>query len=93
MNSLIGGGIALVLGLVFLIIWHGSFFEVLKGVVPLLLIMSGALAAYLGIEEIKDKPTSGNTNDDAASLKNEVESLKEEIRELKGEKSKETDAE
>jgi hypothetical protein len=93
MNSLIGGAIALVLGLVFLIIWHGSFFEVIKGVLPVLFIMGGGLAAYLGYEEIKDKTASANANEDAANLKNEVESLKEEIRELKGEKTKSADAE
>jgi hypothetical protein len=93
MNTAIGGAIALVLGLVFLIVWHGSFFEVLKGIVPVLLIMGGGLAAYLGYEEIKDKSASGNTNEDTASLKNEVESLKEEIRELKGEKTKSVDGE
>jgi hypothetical protein len=93
MNTAIGGAIALVLGLVFLIVWHGSFFEVLKGIVPVLLIMGGGLAAYLGYEEIKDKSASGNTNEDTASLKDEVESLKEEIRELKGEKTKSVDAE
>jgi hypothetical protein len=93
MNTAIGGAIALVLGLVFLIVWHGSFFEVLKGIVPVLLIMGGGLAAYLGYEEIKDKSASGNTNEDTINLKNEVETLKEEIRELKGEKAKSADEE
>ncbi len=93
MNSLIGGAIALVLGIVFLIVWFGSFIEVVRGVLPLLFIMGGGLAAYLGIEEVKDKSSSGNTNEDTASLKNEVETLKEEIRELKGEKVKSEDAE
>jgi hypothetical protein len=93
MNSLIGGAIALVLGLVFLIVWFGSFIEVIRGVLPLLFIMGGGLAAYLGYEEIKDKTTSGSSNEDTDSLKNEVESLKEELRELKGEKTKSVDAE
>ena len=93
MNSLIGGGIALILGIVFLIVWFGSFIEVVRGVLPLLFIIGGGLAAYLGIEEIKDKTASGNTNEDTASLKSEVESLKEELRELKGEKAKSADAE
>ncbi|MBN1905151.1 MAG: hypothetical protein JW927_08655 [Deltaproteobacteria bacterium] len=93
MNSLIGGAIALILGIVFLIVWFGSFVEILRGVLPLLFIMGGGLAAYLGIEEIKDKSTSEKTDEDAASLKNEVESLKEELRELKGEKTKSGEAE
>jgi hypothetical protein len=93
MNSLIGGAIASVLGLVFLIVWFGSFLDVLRGVLPLLFIMGGGLAAYLGYEEIKDKTASANSNEETASLKSEVESLKEELRELKGEKDKSVDAE
>ncbi|MBN2396489.1 MAG: hypothetical protein JXC36_08535 [Candidatus Atribacteria bacterium] len=88
MASLIGGLIAFLLGLIFLIIWRYSFWEVLKGTLPILFILGGALAAYLGYEEIKDKTTSTSSNDEKDELKSEVESLKEEIRELKGEKSK-----
>jgi hypothetical protein len=56
MASLIGGLIALVLGLVLLIFWRGSFLEVVMGTLPILLILGGALAAYLGLEEVKIKP-------------------------------------
>jgi cell division protein FtsB len=92
MASLIGGLVALFLGLGLLIIWRWSFLEVVMGTLPILLILGGALAAYLGYEEVKDKTASGSSNDEAASLKNEVESLKEEIRELKGEKAKSEEA-
>lgn len=87
MTSLIGGIIASLLGLIFLIIWFGSFWEVLKGILPVLFIMGGALAAYLGYEEIKDKTTPDGTDDESIELKSEVESLKEELRELKGDKA------
>ncbi|NLD39152.1 MAG: hypothetical protein GX654_20015 [Desulfatiglans sp.] len=93
MASLIGGLIALVLGLVLLIFWRGSFLEVVMGTLPILLILGGALAAYLGLEEVKDKTASDGTNEEAATLKNEVESLKEELRELKGEKAKSDEVE
>ena len=93
MMSLVGGVIALVLGVVFLIIWRCSFWEVLKGTLPVLFIMGGALAAYLGYEEIKDKTASDSTEDEKDELKTEVESLKEELRELKGEKEKSGDDE
>ena len=88
MISLVGGIIASLLGLIFLIAWRCSFWEVLKGTLPILFILGGALAAYLGYEEIKDKTTSGSTDDENVELKNEVESLKEELKELKGEKTK-----
>lgn len=87
MASLIGGIIASLLGLIFLIAWRCSFWEVLKGTLPILFILGGALAAYLGYEEIKDKTTPDSTDDENIELKNEVESLKEEIRELKGGKT------
>jgi hypothetical protein len=45
------------------------------------------LATYLGIEEIKDKTSSEDFDDDSSGLKNEVENLKEEIKELKEEKA------
>ena len=59
----------------------------------MLFIMGGALAAYLGYEEIKDKTASESADDEKNDLKNEVESLKEELRELKGEKEKTSDDE
>ncbi len=94
MMSLIGGVIALVLGVVLLIAWFGSFLEVLMGILPILLILGGALAAYLGYEEVKDNTTaSGSPDDEKVELKNEVENLKEELRELKGEKPKTSDSE
>ena len=93
MMSLIGGVIALVLGVVLLIAWFGSFLVVLMGILPILLILGGALAAYLGYEEVKDKTESGSSDDEKVELKNEVESLKEELRELKGEKPKTSDSE
>lgn len=89
MVSLIGGVAALVLGIVFIIFWFKSFLVVLMGTLPVLFILGGALAAYLGYEELKDKTSSEIPDDDTASLKNEVENLKEEIRELKGEKKTE----
>ena len=93
MMSLIGGVIALVLGVVLLIAWFGSFLKVIMGVLPILLILGGALAAYLGYEEVKDKTESSGSEDEKAELKNEVESLKEELRELKGEKANTGDSE
>jgi hypothetical protein len=87
MISLIGGIIASLLGLIFLILWCGSFWVVLKGTLPILFILGGALAAYLGYEEIKDKTATSGTDEENTELKSEVESLKEELRELKGEKA------
>ncbi len=83
----LGGGVAaLVLGLMGIIIWWKEFFIVLAGSIPLMLIMGGALAAYLGMEEIKDKKEAEPFESQESKLKEEVETLKKEIEELKEEK-------
>jgi hypothetical protein len=85
----LGGGIAaLVLGIIGIILWWEEFLQLLMGGVPIILIMGGALAAYLGFEEIKDKKSSEtfSTSESEEDLKQEVENLKQELKELKGEK-------
>lgn len=86
MAALAGGLVALVLGIIGIIIWWSEFIGILTGAVPAMLILGGALAAYLGYEEIKDKKAAETYDDSASDLKGEVESLKEEIRGLKDEK-------
>jgi len=90
MMALVGGLAALVLGIIGIIAWWGYFLKALMAGVPALLILGGALAAYLGMEEIKDKKASegfeGNREED---LKQEVESLKQEIQSLKSEEEEE----
>jgi disulfide bond formation protein DsbB len=53
MKILLGGIAALVLGVIGLIIWFFDFLMILKGLVPIALILGGALAIYLGIEDVK----------------------------------------
>lgn len=86
MTALAGGIVALILGIIGLIVWWGSFLILLKGGIPVILILGGALATYLGVEELKDKRASEDFDTESADLKNEVASLKEEIQELKDEK-------
>ncbi|MFH1488517.1 MAG: hypothetical protein ABII06_06400 [Pseudomonadota bacterium] len=93
MMALAGGLIALILGIIGIIVWWGFFIKALMAGVPVMLILGGALATYLGIEEIKDKKASENFESDPGDLKHEVENLKEEIKELKGEKKTSTEEE
>ena len=72
MMSLIGGIVALILGIIFIIYWWGSFIDVLMGTLPALFILGGALATYLGIEELKDKSSSDKFDDDTSDLKDEA---------------------
>jgi hypothetical protein len=89
MAALAGGLAALILGIIGIILWWGHFLDLLMGGVPVMLILGGALAGYLGYEEIKDKKAAESFEDTGPDLKNEVESLKEEVKELKEDKGKE----
>ncbi len=94
MKTLIGGAIAAALGLVGLVIWWGQFLMVLAGIIPAMLLLGGALAVYLGFDELKDswnadetaEASSGNAeSEDVEQYKKEIDDLKEEIQTLKKE--------
>ena len=87
MMALAGGLISLIVGIILIIFWWGYFIKALMAGVPAMLILGGALATYLGIEEIKDRKAAENFDTDASDLKHEVETLKEEIKGLKEEKA------
>ncbi len=98
MTALIGGLIALALGLIGLGMWWRDFLNLLAGGVPLLLLLGGALAVYLGFEETKDKffkkaetPADEPPKVPEAEVeeyKAEVEKLKAEMESLKKKKEK-----
>jgi hypothetical protein len=58
MKILLGGIVALILGFIGLVAWWSEFFRVVKGVIPIILVLGGALAVYLGIEDIKTASVS-----------------------------------
>jgi hypothetical protein len=87
MAALFGGVVSLVLGIIGIIIFWGYFVKALAAGIPVLLILGGALATYLGIEEWKDKKNAEKFEEepDAGELKKEVEDLKKEVKDLKKE--------
>jgi hypothetical protein len=87
MAALFGGLISLVLGVIGIIVWWGYFVRALAAGIPALLILGGALATYLGIEEWKDKKSAQNFDEEAdtSKLKDEVKSLKKDVQDLKKE--------
>ncbi len=54
MKTLIGGAIAVLLGVIGLAVWLGQFLQLLAGVIPPILLLGGGLALYLGFDELKD---------------------------------------
>ena len=83
MTALLGGLVALILGIIGIIFWWSYFIKALMAGVPIMLILGGALATYLGMEEIKDKKAAESFDTEKDDLKREVDTLKEEIKGLK----------
>lgn len=75
----LGGGVAaLVLGIIGIIFWWGYFIDLLMGAIPLMLILGGGLATYLGVEEIRDKMSADTFDTSPPQFGQEAESSKEE---------------
>ena len=55
MKILIGGVVAAVLGLIGLVSWWEPFLILLQGGIPILLLLGGALAIYVGFDEMRDQ--------------------------------------
>ncbi len=94
MKTLIGGAIAAVLGLIGLSVWWKPFLQLLAGAIPIMLLLGGGLALYLGFDELKDTWKKDDTafdtadaDEDSDKYKQEIEDLKKEIDSLKSEKS------
>ncbi len=94
MKTLIGGAIAAALGLIGVVIWWPHFLAVLGGTIPIVLLLGGALAIYLGFDEMKDdfsteEPAGGDagSNEEVEKYKQEISELKDELQALKKEES------
>jgi phosphate/sulfate permease len=84
MKTLIGGAIGAVLGLIGISIWWKEFLQLLTGAIPVMLLLGGGLALYLGFDELKDTWKKDETAP-ASTATEGVEKYKKEIDELKGE--------
>ncbi len=93
MKTLIGGSVAAVIGLIGLGIFWRDFFDLLAGAIPIILLIGGGLAIYLGFDELKDswkkdeEPAVAGGADDPEKYKAEIDDLKKEIETLKSEKA------
>ena len=96
MKTLVGGAIAAILGVIGIVAWFPQFLIVLAGTIPVMLLLGGALAIYLGVDELKDtwkeaetpvadSGSGGDVGEDVEKYKTEIDELKEEIESLKKE--------
>lgn len=54
MMSVIGGAIAVILGVIGLIAWGSSFVTILKGTIPVFLLLGGGIALMAGMSEMRE---------------------------------------
>lgn len=84
MKTLIGGAIAVLLGVVGLAVWFGAFLNLLAGCIPPVLLLGGGLALYLGFDELKDSWKSDEGVDAPVDDdKTKIAELEKELSELK----------
>jgi hypothetical protein len=84
MKTLIGGAIAVLLGIIGIAVWFGAFLQLLAGAIPPVLLLGGGLALYLGFDELKDtwKKDEG-VDAPAVDDKARIAALEKELAELK----------
>ena len=84
MKTLIGGAVAVLLGIIGIAVWFGAFLQILAGAIPPVLLLGGGLALYLGFDELKDS-WKKNDGDDApmADDKDRIAELEKELADLK----------
>ena len=96
MSLLMGGIVVAVLGLISLIFWWADFISIIRGAFPISLLLGGALAVYVGIDEIQDKIREErqrqnekleNAKEEIELAKAKAERYKEELDKLKDVKS------
>ena len=88
MKTLIGGAVAVLLGVVGLAEWVNQCWIVLAGSIPPVLLLGGGLALYLGFDELKDSWKKDEGSDAPAfdDDKTKIAELEKEIEDMKKEK-------
>ncbi|SLM30525.1 conserved exported hypothetical protein [Desulfamplus magnetovallimortis] len=84
MKTLVGGAIAVLLGIIGIAVWFNAFLQIIAGAVPPVLLLGGGLALYLGFDELKDSWKKDDGVDAPASDdKARIAELEKELEELK----------
>jgi hypothetical protein len=78
MSLLIGGIVSVILGVIGFSFWWSAFITILKGGIPILLILGGILAVYVGLDAMQDKAREDRQKQDEKLQKahQEIEQVK-----------------
>jgi len=92
MSLLISGVLSVILGVVGFYLWWSDFVIILKGGFPIMLIMGGILAVYVGLDAMQDRireerkkqeETLDKTREEIEQIRAQAEQYREEIEKLK----------
>ena len=92
MSLLISGVVAVILGVIGFSLWWSDLIVILKGGVPIMLILGGTLAAYVGFDSIQDdmreernrqEEKFEKTREEMEKVKAQAEQYREELERLK----------
>jgi septal ring factor EnvC (AmiA/AmiB activator) len=99
MSLLISGIVSGFLGLIGLYHWSNDFLIILKGGVPIILLLGGILAVYVGLDAMQDRMREerqkqeeklDKTREEIEQVKARAEQYREEIEKLKEQAKKNT---
>ncbi len=97
MSLLISGIVSVILGVIGLSHWSNDFLIILKGGVPIILILGGILAVYIGVDAMQDRMREerqkqeeqlDRTREEIEQVKAQAAQYREEIERLREEAKK-----
>ncbi|MCX7816946.1 MAG: hypothetical protein N2317_05505 [Syntrophales bacterium] len=80
MPLIVGGFIATVLGIIGMVIWWGDFITIIKGALPVMMILGGILAIYVGYDDLQEQ-----IREERRKQEEKLEKAREEIETIKAE--------
>ena len=99
MSLLISGIVSVILGVIGFSLWWNDFVTILKGGVPIMLMLGGILAVYVGLDAMQDRMKDerkqqeeklDKTREEIEQVKAQAEQYREEIEKLKEQARKNT---
>ena len=97
MSLLISGIVSVIVGVIGFIFWWDAFVVILKGGIPIMLILGGILAVYVGLDAMQDRMKEerrkqeeklDKTREEIEQVKAQAEQYREEIERLKAQATK-----